>query len=112
MQEEFILLSPSTWNFVFLVARYVIAALLLAYLTGVYVKKLDIHTDIKGYVLEWRIDTFCDTEHVVDMKVKKEVAKEHIDWMYKLTSDRYSPQEFFEGIKGAGEEMNVGIIAI
>lgn len=67
----------------------------------------------KGYVLEWRIDTFCDTEHVVDLKVKKEVAKEHIDWMYKLTSDRYSPQEFFEGIKGAGEEeMDVGIIAI
>lgn len=34
------------------------AALLLAYLTGVYVKKKDIHTDIKGYVLEWRIETY------------------------------------------------------
>ena len=51
-------MPPSIWNFVFLVARYVIAALLLAYLTGVYVKKVDIHTDIKGYVLEWRIDTY------------------------------------------------------
>ncbi len=38
MQQEFLLLSPSTWNLVFLIARYVIAALLLAYLTGVYVK--------------------------------------------------------------------------
>ena len=30
------------------------------------------------------MDAFCDTEHAVDLKVKKEVAKKHIDWMYKL----------------------------
>ena len=73
MQEEFLLLPPSIWNFVFLVARYVIAALLLAYLTGVYVKKVDIHTDIKGYVLEWRIDTYKDIHRWV-MKLQSIIA--------------------------------------
>ena len=73
MQEEFLLLSPSTWNLVFLIARYVMAALLLAYLTGVYVKKVDIHTDIKGSVLEWRIDTYKRIHHWV-MKLQSVVA--------------------------------------
>ena len=30
------------------------------------------------------MDAFSDTEHAVDLKVKKEVARKHIDWMYKL----------------------------
>lgn len=43
-------------------------------------KSVGVYTRLK----QW-MDAFCDTEHVVDLKVKKEVAKEHIDWMYKLT---------------------------
>ena len=66
-------MSPSTWNFVFLIARYVMAALLLAYLTGVYVKKVDIRTDIKGDVLEWRIDTYKNIHHLV-MKLQSVIA--------------------------------------
>lgn len=43
---------------IFLVTRYILVALLLAYLTTVYVKKKSIHTDIKGRVFEWRVDTY------------------------------------------------------
>ncbi len=42
-------------------------------------KSVGIYTRLKLWM-----DAFCDTEHVVDLKVKKEVAEEHIDWMYKL----------------------------
>ena len=43
-------------------------------------KSVGIYTRLKLWM-----DAFCDTEHVVDLKVKKDVAREHIDWMYKLT---------------------------
>lgn len=46
------------WSIVFMILRYVFVALLLTYLTNVFVKRKDIHTDIKGYVLEWRVDTY------------------------------------------------------
>lgn len=49
------------------------AALLLTYLTGVYVKKVDIHTDIKGSVLEWRIETYKGIHHWV-MKLQSVIA--------------------------------------
>lgn len=51
-------MSPLAWNIIFWVIRYLLVALLLAYLTNVYVKKKNIHTDIKGRVLEWRVDTY------------------------------------------------------
>ena len=43
-------------------------------------KSVGIYTSLKLWM-----DAFCDTEHVVELKVKKNVAREHIDWMYKLT---------------------------
>ena len=58
MQQEFLNLSFETWNVFFLVIRYVIVALILAYLANVYVKRKDIQTDIKGRALEWRVDTY------------------------------------------------------
>lgn len=73
MQQEFLGLSPTTWNVIFLVIRYVLVALLLAYLTNVYVKKKDIHTDIRGRVLEWRVDTY-KTLHRWVMRFKRVVA--------------------------------------
>ena len=42
-------------------------------------KSVAIYTRIKYWM-----DAFCDTEHAVDLKVKKSVAREHIDWMYRL----------------------------
>lgn len=42
-------------------------------------KSVAIYTHIKCWM-----DAFCDTEHAVDLKVKKSVAREHIDWMYRL----------------------------
>ena len=42
-------------------------------------KSVAIYTRIKCWM-----DAFCDTEHAVDLKVKKSVAREHIDWMYRL----------------------------
>lgn len=42
-------------------------------------KSIGIYTRFKNMM-----DAFCDTEHTVDLHVKKEVARKHIDWMYKL----------------------------
>lgn len=42
-------------------------------------RSVAIYTHIKCWM-----DAFCDTEHAVDLKVKKSVAREHIDWMYRL----------------------------
>lgn len=43
-------------------------------------KSIGIYTRLKYW-----LDAFCDTEHTVDMKVKDTVARQHIDWIFKLT---------------------------
>lgn len=58
--EQMLVMTVYAWSIVFMILRYVFVALLLAYLTNVYVKQRDVHTDIKGYVLEWRVDTYKD----------------------------------------------------
>lgn len=42
-------------------------------------RSVGVYTRLKNWM-----DAFCDTEHTVDLRVKEQVAKEHIDWMYKL----------------------------
>lgn len=42
-------------------------------------RSVAIYTHIKCWM-----DAFCDTEHAVDLKVRKSVAREHIAWMYRL----------------------------
>lgn len=42
-------------------------------------RSVSIYTRIKNW-----LDAFSDTEHVVDLKVEKTVARKHIDWMYRL----------------------------
>lgn len=42
-------------------------------------KSVTIYTRIKCWM-----DAFCDTEHAIELRVKKSVAREHIDWMYRL----------------------------
>ena len=51
MQQVFLNIPEDTWNVIFLVVRYVAVALILAYLSNVYVKRKNIRTDIKGRVL-------------------------------------------------------------
>lgn len=58
MQQDFLSIPQDTWNIIFLVIRYVVVALVLAYFANVYVKRKDIRTDIKGRVLEWRVETY------------------------------------------------------
>lgn len=58
MHQEFLNMPPETWNVLFLVIRYVVVALILAYLANVYAKRKNIRTDIKGRVQEWRVDTY------------------------------------------------------
>ena len=58
MQQEFFNISPDTWTVIFDIIRYVVVALILAYLTNVFVKRINIRTDIKGRVLEWRVETY------------------------------------------------------
>lgn len=42
-------------------------------------KSVGIYTRFKNWM-----DAFCDTEHTVDLKITKTVAKKNIDWTYKL----------------------------
>lgn len=42
-------------------------------------RSMGVYTKIKTWM-----DAFCDTEHAVDLNVKKTVARQHIDWMFKL----------------------------
>lgn len=101
-----------------MIARYVIAALLLAYLTGVYVKKVDVHTDIKGNVLEWRIDTYKRIHHWI-MKLQSVIAapnqnEEHYRNILSLTKFKIGYQgmeyaSFFdtpERLLSMGMELN------
>ena len=46
-------------------------------------RQLDRSVGIYTRIKNW-LDAFSDTEHVVDLKVEKSVAREHIDWMYRL----------------------------
>ena len=73
MQQEFLNMSQETWNVMFLVIRYVVVALILAYLANVYVKRKTIHTDIEGRVLEWRVDTYKSIHRWV-MKFQNVIA--------------------------------------
>lgn len=73
MQQEFLNIAPFVWNIIFLVIRYVLVVLLLAYLTNVFVKKKDIHTDLKGRALEWRVDAY-KTFHRWVMQLKNVIA--------------------------------------
>ena len=56
MQQEFLNISPDTWCIIFDIIRYVVVALILAYLTNVFVKRENIRTDIKGWCWngEWK----------------------------------------------------------
>lgn len=73
MPQEFLNMSPDTWNVIILVIRYVLVALLLAYLANVYVKRKSIHTDISGRVLEWRVATYKSIHRWV-MKFQSVIA--------------------------------------
>ena len=46
-------------------------------------RQLDRSVGVYTRLKTW-MDAFCDTEHAVDLNVKKSVARQHIDWMYKL----------------------------
>ena len=46
-------------------------------------RQLDRSVGIYTRMKNW-LDAFSDTEHVVDLKVEKSVARKHIDWMYRL----------------------------
>ena len=73
MQQEFLNIAPDVWNIIFLVIRYFLVALLLAYLTNVFVKRKDVHTDVNGRVLEWRVDAYKGVHRWV-MQLKNVVA--------------------------------------
>lgn len=73
MQQAFLNIPQDTWNIIFLVIRYVVVALILAYLVNVYVERRIIHTDIKGRVLEWRVETYKSIHRWV-MKFQSVIA--------------------------------------
>ena len=89
MDQPFLNLTPATWNILFLVIRYVLVALLLAYLTNVFVKRKDVVTDIKGSVLEWRVDTYKNIHRwVMDMKRVIAPPSQQENWFRSLLSSR------------------------
>ena len=89
MQQSFLNISSESWNVIFLVVRYVLVALILAYITDVYVKRKAIHTDIKGRVLEWRVSKYKEIHRWV-MNTQSVVAapsqdEEHFRSIIALT---------------------------
>ncbi len=89
MPQSFLNLSPSTWNLLFLVVRYVMVALLLAYLTKVFVKRKDVVTDIKGAVLEWQVETYKEIHRWL-MGLQRVTAppSQQEQWFRSLLSSR------------------------
>ena len=73
MQQDFLNVSSEKWSIIFLVTRYVVVALILAYITNVFVKRKAIHTDIKGRVLEWWVASYKEIHRWV-MKTQRLVA--------------------------------------
>lgn len=73
MQQAFLNIPEDAWNVIFMVVRYVVVALILAYLANVYVKRKNIRTDIKGRVVEWRVDTYKSIHQWV-MKFQSVIA--------------------------------------
>lgn len=51
-------MSACTWNIILWIIRYVLVALVLVYIVNVFVKRKDIQTDIKGRIVEWRVESF------------------------------------------------------
>lgn len=78
MQHEFLNIPASTWNIIFLVIRYVLVALFLAYLTNVYVKRKNTLTDVKGRVTEWQVETYKGIHRWL-MKFKSVIAAANQD---------------------------------
>ena len=89
MPQSFLNHSPSTWNLLFLVVRYVMVALLLAYLTKVFVKRKDVVTDIKGAVLEWQVETYKEIHRWL-MGLQRVTAppSQQEQWFRSLLSSR------------------------
>lgn len=73
MQQAFLNIPEDAWNVIFMVIRYVVVALILAYLANVYVKRKNIRTDIRGRVVEWRVDTYKSIHQWV-MKFQSVIA--------------------------------------
>ncbi len=73
MQQEFLHLSASAWSIIFWVTRYVLAALVLAYIGNVVVKRKDSQTEIKGRVVEWRVESYKSLHRWL-MKFKNVIA--------------------------------------
>ncbi len=73
MQQALLNIPEDTWTVIFLVIRYLVVALILAYLANVFVKRKNIRTDIKGRVLEWRVETYRSIHRWV-MKFKRVIA--------------------------------------
>lgn len=46
-------------------------------------RQLDRSVAVYTRLKNW-LDAFSDTEHAVDLKLNKSVARKHIDWMYRL----------------------------
>lgn len=90
MLQEYLHLSSTTWNIIFWIVRYVLVALVLAYLGNVFVKRKDIQTDIKGRVVEWRVESFKSLHRWL-MKIKSIIAapsqeEEHYKSIISLTN--------------------------
>lgn len=73
MPEEFLSISKANWEIIFMILKYVIAALALAYLTVVFVKQKNNLTDLKGQILEQRIDSYKEIHRFV-MRLQSLIA--------------------------------------
>lgn len=73
MSDMFLSLSKDTWDIIFLVLRYGVAALFLAYLTSIFLKRKKNVVDIKGQIYESRIESYKEIHHHV-MRLQSNIA--------------------------------------
>lgn len=73
MQETYLSIPKEIWDGIFMFLRYGVTAFIIAYLTSVYVKQKKNIIDLKGEMLERRIDSYKEI-HRWAMQLKRVVA--------------------------------------
>lgn len=73
MPEAFLSISEANWEIIFMILKYIMAALALAYLTVVFVKQKNNLIDLKGQILEQQIDSYKEIHRFV-MRLQSLIA--------------------------------------
>lgn len=99
MQETYLSIPKETWDGIFMFLRYGVTALIIAYLTSVYVKQKKNIIDLKGEMLERRIDSYKEI-HRWAMQLKRVVADpSQMEQYYQNFLGRFKFERGYQGME-------------